>query len=71
LIRLCLSFRRTDFRLYLSEKYVEEHPDEVFKTKTELAAEILEDKFQACDGKVEERQANQAFFEVDAGGQIL
>jgi len=27
----------------LSEKYVEEHPDEVFKTKTELAAEILED----------------------------
>jgi Transposase DDE domain len=41
-----------DFRVYLSEKYVEKYPDEVFKTKTELATEILKDKFQAYEGKI-------------------
>ena len=41
-----------DFRLYLSKKYVEKHPDEVFKKKTELAVEILEDKLNVYEGKI-------------------
>ncbi len=40
------------YRLYLPGKYVEEHPDEVFKKKTELAVEILEDKLKAWDGRI-------------------
>ena len=38
------------FRLYLSGKYVEEHPYEVFKKKTELAVEILIDELTAYSG---------------------
>lgn len=41
-----------DFRLYLPEKYVEKHPEEVFKKKTELAVDILEDRLKAYDGRI-------------------
>lgn len=41
-----------DFRLYLTEEYVKNHPNETFKTKTELAVEIVEDRLNAYGGRI-------------------
>ena len=43
-----------DFRLYLPRKYVQKHPSEVFKKKTQLAVEILEEKLRLYGWRMHE-----------------
>jgi len=44
----------SDFRLYLPEKYVEKHPGEIFRKKTQLAVELLEDKLRLYGSRIPE-----------------
>lgn len=41
-----------DFRLYLSKDFVEKHPEEIFKPKTELAVEIVKDRLDVYGGGI-------------------
>lgn len=41
-----------DFRPYLSEKYVEKHPEYEFRTKPALAKEILKEKLEQYNGRI-------------------